>query len=384
MKRLLLLTSGLLVLFGCSKSEQAAEPEGEKIAVAFTLPGIGAEVVSSDCLTGTRAGEADEDIEIVPLDEQVTLRVVVYRRKGTNADIANDTYVTDATYVTIKEDEHVVLKPCAIASDGTVTVKESELMQLRFGTYDFYAATPALALDADHRKVVVNHGVDYATSLTGAVEVKLQPGGGTQQIELANLERKCSRLHFSISRAHQNIAKAAINSVKLGKMTKSPATALLHAAITTGDNTGEYQFPTGTFAELNETSKFLSAGADEVLPKSKAAFELALNVAFNDGDPQDLKATVPEIAFVPGVEYCFNLRLNGDMLELRLQVLPWNEVPEWNTEVGNPGSAIIIIVGSWEIAGWNTSFGGQFTPVISTDSWTERSWDADGVGRPKA
>lgn len=257
-------------------------------------------------------------------------------------------------------------------------------MQLRFGTYDFYAATPALALDADHRKVVVNHGVDYATSLTGAVEVKLQPGGGTQQIELTNLERKCSRLHFSISRAHQNIAKAAINSVKLGKMTKSPATALLHAAITTGDNTGEYQFPTGTFAELNETSKFLSAGADEVLPKSKAAFELALNVAFNDGDPQDLKATVPEIAFVPGVEYCFNLRLNGDMLELRLQVLPWNEVPEWNTEVGNPGSAIIIIVGSWEIAGWNTSFGGQFTPVISTDSWTERSWDADGVGRPKA
>ncbi len=384
MKRLLLLTSGLLVLFGCSKSEQAAEPEGEKIAVAFTLPGIGAEVVSSDCLTRTRAGEADEDVEIVPLDEQVTLRVVVYRRKGTNADIANDTYVTDATYVTVKEDEHVVLKPCAIASDGTVTVKESELMQLRFGTYDFYAATPALALDADHRKVVVNHGVDYATSLTGAVEVKLQPGGGTQQIELTNLERKCSRLHFSISRAHQNIAKAAINSVKLGKMTKSPATALLHAAITTGDNTGEYQFPTGTFAELNETSKFLSAGADEVLPKSKAAFELALNVAFNDGDPQDLKATVPEIAFVPGVEYCFNLRLNGDMLELRLQVLPWNEVPEWNTEVGNPGSAIIIIVGSWEIAGWNTSFGGQFTPVISTDSWTERSWDADGVGRPKA
>ena len=154
MKRLLLLTSGLLVLFGCSKSEQAAEPEGEKIAVAFTLPGIGAEVVSSDCLTGTRAGEADEDVEIVPLDEQVTLRVVVYRRKGTNADIANDTYVTDATYVTVKEDEHVVLKPCAIASDGTVTVKESELMQLRFGTYDFYAATPALALDADHRKVV--------------------------------------------------------------------------------------------------------------------------------------------------------------------------------------------------------------------------------------
>ena len=384
MKRLLLLTSGLLVLFGCSKSEQGCRTGGRKdrCGVYLTRDRCGGRVERLPY--GTRAGEADEDVEIVPLDEQVTLRVVVYRRKGTNADIANDTYVTDATYVTVKEDEHVVLKPCAIASDGTVTVKESELMQLRFGTYDFYAATPALALDADHRKVVVNHGVDYATSLTGAVEVKLQPGGGTQQIELANLERKCSRLHFSISRAHQNIAKAAINSVKLGKMTKSPATALLHAAITTGDNTGEYQFPTGTFAELNETSKFLSAGADEVLPKSKAAFELALNVAFNDGDPQDLKATVPEIAFVPGVEYCFNLRLNGDMLELRLQVLPWNEVPEWNTEVGNPGSAIIIIVGSWEIAGWNTSFGGQFTPVISTDSWTERSWDADGVGRPKA
>ena len=54
----------------------------------------------------------------------------------TNADIANDT----RRHVTVKEDEHVVLKR-AIASDGTITVKESELMQLRFRTYDFYAHT---------------------------------------------------------------------------------------------------------------------------------------------------------------------------------------------------------------------------------------------------
>ncbi|MDE5962796.1 MAG: BF2992 family fimbrillin-A clan protein [Alistipes sp.] len=384
MKRLLLLTSGLLALVGCSKSEQSVEPEGEKVAVTFTLPGVSADVSSDECLTGTRAAETDADVEIVPLDEHVTVRVVVYQRTGANADIATDKYITDATYVTVKEDERMVLKPCAIGSDGTVTVKESERMQLRFGTYDFYAVTPALALDADHRRVDVNHGVDYATSLTGAIEVKLQPGGAAQQVTLTHLERKCSRLHFSISRSHQNIVKAVFNSVKVGKITKDPVTALLHAAIATGDNTGEFEFPTGTFAELNEESKFLSVGASEVLPKSKAAFELAMNVAFNDGDPTDLKATVPEIAFAPGFEYCFNLRLNGDMLELRLQVLPWNEVPEWDATIGNPGSALIIIVGTWEVTGWNTSFGGQFTPVISTDSWTEWSWDTDNVGRPKA
>ena len=61
-------------------------------------------------------GRLDEDVEIVPLDEQVTLRVVNYRRRGTNADIANRYYyVTDATYVTVKEDEHVVLQACAIS-----------------------------------------------------------------------------------------------------------------------------------------------------------------------------------------------------------------------------------------------------------------------------
>lgn len=382
MKRLLLLTSGLLALVGCSKSEPGAEPEGEKVAVTFTLPGVSADVSSDECLADSRAPETDADVEIVPLDEHATVRVVVYQRAGTNADIANDKYVTDMTYVTVKEDERMVLKPCTIASDGTVTVKESERMQLRFGTYDFYAVTPALELDADHRKVEVNHGVDYASSLTGAIEVKLQPGGAAQQVALTHLERKCSRLHFSISRSHQNVIKAAFNSVKVGKITKAPATVLLNEAIATGDNTGEYTFPSKTFAELNETSKFLSAGAGEVLPKSKAAFELEMNVAFNDGDPTDLKATVPEIAFAPGFEYCFNLRLNGDMLELQLQVLPWNEVPEWDTTIGNPGSAVIIIVGTWEVTGWDTHFGGQFTPVISTDSWTEREWETDNVGRP--
>lgn len=384
MKKLLLLTSAMLVLFGCSKSDRGTEPEpdGEKVAVAFSLPGISTEVLSAGQVASSRAPETEDGIKVVPLDEDVTVRVVVYQRAGTNADLANDKYVTDATYVAVKEEDRMVLKPCTIANDGTVTVNESNVMRLRFGTYDFYAVTPALALDTDHRKVDVHHGTDYAASLTDAVKVALQPGGDMQQVTLDYLERKCSLLDFSISRSHKNVIKAVFNSVKISKITKDPATVLLNAAIATGDNTGEYAFPSGTFAELNETSKFLSAGSGEVLPKSKAAFDLEMNVTFNDGDPSELKTTVPEIAFDPGFKYCFNLHLNGDMLELRLIVSSWNEVPGWDVEIGSPGAAIIIVVGSWEIVEWNTTFGGQLAPVISTESWTEYGWNTDNVGQP--
>lgn len=374
----------MLVLFGCSKLNVGPEPEipeSEKVSVAFALPGIGTEAFSSGWGVSSRASETDGDVKVVPLDEDATVRVVVYQRKGTNADLTNDKYVMDATYVAVKEDDNIVLKPCTIANDGTVTVNESNLMRLRFGTYDFYAITPALTLDSDHRKVDVHHGDDFAASLTEAVEVVLQPGGVAQKVTLDYLERKCSQLHFSISRAHKHITKAVFNSVKLSKITKDPATVLLTDAITTGDNTGEYEFPADTFAELNEDSEFLSAGADEVLPKSKGTFDLEMNVSFNDDDPTTLKATVPEMAFDPCVKYCFNLHLNGELVELRLIVSSWTDVPGWDIEIGSPGSGIIIVVGSWEIAGWNTTFGGQLAPVISTDSWTERNWNTNNVGQ---
>ncbi len=373
MKKLLLLTSAVCLLFGCSKSDSAPDPDDGMAAVSFDLTGIGTQVVpDGEAATDGQTGRTRAGANVVPLDEGVTVRVVAYQRTGTNADIANDRYVTDMTYVAVKESDAIVLKACTIADDGTVTVNASECMLLRFGTYDFYAVTPGLKLDANHQKVDVNHGVDYAASLTAAIEVVLQPGGAAQRVTLEPLDRKCTRLSFSIARSHQNIRKAVFNSVKLDKITKAPAAPLLGAAIATGDNTGSYEFPAGTFAELNEASEFHSSGADEVLPKSAADFNLALNVTFNDdATSDDLKATVSNLAFAPGYQYAFNLRLNGHMLELLLQVTDWNDVPSWSTGVGSPGADIIVVVGSWTVTGWETLIGGQFAPIIAPGSWTE-------------
>lgn len=371
----------MFVLFGCSKSDSGPDPNDGTAAVSFDLAGIGTQVVpdgqvASDGRTSqgprTRAGAP------VPLDENVTVRVVAYQRTGTNADIASDRYVADMTYVAVKESSGaIVLKACTIANDGTVTVNASECMRLRFGTYDFYAITPGLTLDANHQKVDVNHGVDYAASLTENVAVALQPGGAAQQVALTTLDRKCTRLHFSISRSHQNVLKAVFNSVKLDKIAQAPASPLLGAAIAPGANTGSYEFPAGTFAELNETSEFLSSGAGEVLPKSEAAFDLTMNVSFNEAAAKELKAEIPALSFVPGYQYCFGLHLKGNMLELTLQVTDWNAVPEWDTEIGSPGASFIVNVGSWTVSGWETSVGGQFSPIIAPDSWTPSEWDTD-------
>ncbi len=370
----------MFVLFGCSKSDSGPDPDDGRAAVLFDLTGIGTQVVpagevatggSAGSAAATRAGAAE------PLDEGVTVRVVAYRRTGTNADIANDRYVADKTYVAVKENDAIVLKACTIADDGTVTEDASACMLLRVGTYDFYAIAPALKLDANHQKMDVNHGVDYAASLTENVAVATQPGGAAQPVSLTTLDRKCARLHFSISRSHQNVLKAVFNSVKLDKIALAPASPLLGAAIAAGANTGSYEFPAGTFAELNEASEFLSSGAGEVLPKSKAPFELAMNVSFNDAVAKDLKAEIPALSFVPGYQYCFGLHLKGNMLELTLQVTDWNDDPKWDTGVGSPGASFIVSVGSWTVSGWETSVGGQFTPIIAPDSWTPSAWDTD-------
>lgn len=383
MKKILLLTSAMLVLFGCSESDggQGNRPDDGKVAVSFVLPGIRVEVAPEAPVASTRA---EGDVATEPFGEGVTVRVAAFRRAGTDAALAGDTFVDDGTYMAVKEDDEIVLKPCTIGADGTGTPDEAGRLRLAAGTYDFYAITPALPLRADNRSVEVGHGADYASAPTLAVQVERQPSGTAQTVELEVLERRCSKLNFSISRLHPNVDKAVFNSVKLGRIAAAPATPLLNEAIALGANTGEYAFPDGTFAELNESTKYLSGGFDEVLPKNAGTFDLSMNVTFNDGEPTELNAEVPELAFAPGYQYNFNLKLIGNLIELELVVMPWTDVPMWDTEFGNSSVWLIVTVGSWEIAGWDTTIGGSYSLVLTPDSWTvnpEWSTEFDG-GEP--
>lgn len=144
-----------------------------------------------------------------------TVRVLAYTRRaaGAAADIERDTYVAEATY-RVKDDYS--LEPCVV--DGMTGVATGTAgaspMRLRTGTYDFYALTPALSLTG-HKEASVAHGTDYACSLTAACAVATRQDVSTQTVVLATLERKCSRLAFSITRKAENVVKAVINSVGL-------------------------------------------------------------------------------------------------------------------------------------------------------------------------
>ena len=170
------------------------------------------------------------------------------------------------------------IDPSGIKTEG------ASPLRLMAGTYDFYAITPALALEKDATdgstlavpaKVSVHHGDDFASSLTGEVEVlsdgsvrqpdpanvgskKTQTGG---KVELIILDRKCSRIEFNVVRNTETaFDKLEIVSAKMTKMTKSPIvlSTILDEIYDKGasaggsyvaDNSAGFDFPTSAFTK---------------------------------------------------------------------------------------------------------------------------------------
>lgn len=173
---------------------------------------------------------------------------------------------------------------------------------------------------------------------------------------------------FSVTRKAENVTKVRINSVSLGRIAHSPASASLGSALPLGANDGSYVFPADAFVQGDQPYKY--SGFDEVLPKSSAAFDLAMQVVFNDaGKPADLNAEIPAMAFAPGLRYTFDLSLQGGFIVLTLQVTPWNTDAVWDTAFGDPPYASVT-VGTWEITGWTTDIGGHFVPQVDPASWS--------------
>ena len=222
MRKILFLT-GILFVAGiagaCHDSESASgRPDG--IEVGFALRGVG---ISASVQPQVRP---DSRAAAESLSAGSTVRVAAYKRRasGATADIAQDTYVSEAAYE-VQEDGS--LKPCAVDSEGKVTSSAGDAMRLSAGAYDFYALTPALPFAADHRSVSVEHGTDYACSLTAACQVAPQSGASSQTVALSMLERKCSRLYFTSSRKAETVTKAVIKKVELSEITLSPVSAVV-------------------------------------------------------------------------------------------------------------------------------------------------------------
>lgn len=350
----------LAAAYGCSRSEDSA-PETGAVELRFGSGGISVEAAPA----GATKASAEN------LAAGTTVRVVAYSRSGADADLSQDSYAAEATYLVQADGS---LTPCSVDASGASTgTAGASHMYLRSGTYDFYALTPALPL-SDNKQVSVGHGVDYACSLTPARTV-----GGThgRNVALAMLLRRCSRLCFSVTRRAEHIASAEIVSVGLFRIAQAPATALLCEALPVGAGTGAYSFPNGTFMPGPEL--YQSYGADETLPKGSAAFDLAMEVRFNGAaSPTALEAEVPTMAFAPGLRYNFDVSLEGKYIVLTLTVAPWNEAPAWDLPDIGESPLVGVEVGRWEITEWGTDIGGYFTPVLKPGSWVANGdWTTD-------
>ena len=381
----ILLLAVATVATGCHEADAPGVPDSDLVTVRFALSGgIGAEVSPV-----SRAGAP------VHLDEDVTVRVLAFRRRivgsapAAAADIENDTYAGEATYKVVKKQLETaegedpafdyVLVPCNVDADGvadlTSTAKPAEL-RLRADTYDFYALTPAVEVDAA-RKVSIGHGVDYAASCTP--DIKLSAATNPASVDLVTLDRKCAQISFSVVRLAENVKTVDIKSVTLSEISEEPLSAVLCQALAPGANTGAYTFKKEVFVPADET-EYNFRGADVVLPKTEAKFKLAMTVEFNgSGKDSEPEAEMPELAFEPGKQYAFILKLKGDAFVLQFTVLDWDEVPEWEVPMGD-WPHLVITIGEWKIKGWENGVGGYFSPDITIGDWTPvDTWDV-GIG----
>ena len=405
----------MLVWSGCSKSDRHAgpNPDGEPVALTFSLPGIGTDAAVSGgsvASVGTRAGEA------VDLEVGVTVRVLAYQRSGATADLNADKYIGQATYQAAKDETgKIVLKPCTVTfdSDGQIMTSFDGASPLRLiaSTYDIYALTPAFQLTAGtgtapeapaHTNVA--HGDDFAASLTENVEVKsngqiVQPNPDTSagtitnpdgEVKLTVLDRKCSRISFTTDRKEDKaniVKKVVVKKVELSQIAHSPATVTICEPIPTGTNDGTYDFPTSTFK--TGTKDYQCEVTDVLLPKSDAPFNLSIQVVFNDATEADgttdkitpLNAVIPSLPFKAGYHYNFRLWLQGESIVLLLQITEWDEIADWSTDLG--AYPQWTLVGEWKVSNWSSDAGGYPGMTPDINDWQKPDWgESDAGGYP--
>lgn len=292
----------VLLLCACTENELLLK-EHEAFAVRFSASGIATEVA-------TRAAS--------PLADGATLRILAFWRVGESPDLSTDKYMGEGTYRAV---------------NGNGTLEAVNVLLLRAGTYDFYALTPALAVanpDNDGGSpactVSVGHGVDYATSLTAGRTVS----EASPAVVLDDLGRHCAKLIFALQPKAGNITSVRIESAGLSNMTHAPVEAVLCT-----------QLPVAGIAQ--------SDAATVVLPRTAGKFQFRMNAVFNGMAAAEFVADMPEtLAFAPGTQYTFSLKMKGGSVQLILEVLPWSgSVMSGQDNIG-AFTPVVIHIGTWE------------------------------------
>lgn len=342
-----------LSLFACTEADDLAIREG--VVVSFTTPGMD---------SGESGLTRAETNTYVPLDENATVRILVYRRKGVNADLSVDDFVGENTYVA---DSYGQLSACVVDNDGKVTSTTGSPLKLIQGAYDFYAITPAIAC-ADRKTLSVKHGVDYATSLTAAsIPTDLTASG---KVTLNTLERKCSKLEFSFDRKTTNVWEIAIDEVTLTAMSKEPLTGTLNEDLPDAAILDKEITMMGSEFKIDATDKYKATGSKIVLPKPAGDITVGMKLKFNGSSTQvTLKpATVTGLALAKGTRYAFKVTLVGGSIKLTLTVADWGETCNIKADDLGASNSLTINVGEWNNVNIDGSTGGNSNTSIG--DWT--------------
>jgi hypothetical protein len=325
-----------LLLTACSDQPEPFS-ERDRIAVRFSLSGMQAEV-------GTRADGNGTS----PLAEGTTLRILAFKRVGTNADLSKDEYMGEGAY--------------EANSDGSLmTVIPLLLLE---GTYDFYALTPSsVTVDKTNNPctVSVNHGVDYASSTEVTTATVTE---NNSSVTLAALTRRCTKLNFAIfPKDGSGITSLTIIEISLSNMTDAPLKGELSKALPI-ETTRETTVTLGGEAFTATTEKPLDYSASTiVLPRKAGAFDFKMKASIGSQEgtgEKEYSAPLPaDIAFLPGCQYTFTVKMKGGKDELVLSVQQWGNN---SLDAGDMGD--------------------YYTTTLTVESgWKENPWtDADGLG----
>lgn len=374
MKRLTLYQLYILPIIGLCLFSCNAENENEygNKTIHFSFEAIQADISASSAST-TRA----------QLSVNSTVRILVYKRSGSLNNISSDTYVDENTYVIGNDGS---LKACLTDETGTKTSDNGTDMVLLSGCYDFYAISPAISVTrTEGASLHVSHGVDYATSLTGAVNVNSETG--MQNVMLTTLDRKCSKITFNIDRGASSITNVSVNSLTLTSMSSGPLMAIPAQDLPMASTNETVLSLLNTDFKMGSNPWQASASAI-VLPKSDGAMELSMNVNFNGHTAARNLGPVPlpSTTFEKGKEYLYTLKLYGDEIVVELSISPWYEVdlstgdlgantmPTSNCYIVAPGSSVEIPVSQanesvFPIEGATLAANGKYLQIFSATQW---------------
>lgn len=353
----------------CTDDNQSTNSQGVKLN--FNAPGIVARTSAS-----TRA----------TLSTGTTVRVLAYQRVGASSDLSADIYMGENTYVTASDGS---LSACVTDDEGKVTSDTGTDMTLRSGTYDFYAVTPALAVTRNSGATVsVDHGKDYATSLTE--NVSIGTSSTNQSVTLTTLDRKCAQLIFNIDRGAESVTSVIVDELTLSEIATAPLTGSLAADLpAAATNSGTVSLASSAFT-ADATNAWKASGSVAILPKSSATYGLTLTARFNgNSTARTMSTTVPAIAFEKGMQYTYTLQLYGDKIVLKLSSTSSWETTSWSATTGDgtvtvgsvsncyivtPGAGVSIPVSraneSTIAIDGATLTSGTYYQILSTTDWS--------------